>query len=480
MRGLWPRIRLKRPVERMEDVRATAVSFYRSHVTSTPDGGRRIAAVVMAAGLSTRMRSATPKHFHPLLGRPMVDWVIAVAREVGADPLVVVTSPDSVERFDGVTLAVQEEPRGTGDAVAAARSALDGFDGDVFVLSGDTPLLTRELLVALREEHTRAAADATLLSFEPDTPFPYGRVIRDASGGVVEVVEEADTTAEQRAIRELNSSTYVFRAPALWRALDRLDARNAQGELQLTDAIAHVIDDGGAAAAHRSEDQLAPVGVNTRADLATAAAVLRARVNHAHMLAGVTIVDPASTWIEAEVELEADATIHPFTVLKGRSRVAAGAEVGPHAVVVDSVVGEHALVGPFCYLRPGTVLEERAKAGAFVEIKNSHLGRDAKVPHSSYVGDADVGEGANVAAGNITANYSHHPDREKGRTVIGRNVRTGVDNAFVAPVEIGEDAWLAPGSVITEDVPPGSLAGFPPRQVTKEGWVYDKRDDDPD
>jgi bifunctional UDP-N-acetylglucosamine pyrophosphorylase / glucosamine-1-phosphate N-acetyltransferase len=222
------------------------------------------------------------------------------------------------------------------------------------------------------------------------------------------------------------------------------------------------------------------VGVNTRADLATAAAVLRARVNQAHMLAGVTIVDPHSTWIEADVEIEADATIHPFTVLRGRSRVAAGAEIGPHAVVDDAVVGEHTLVGPFCYLRPGTVLEEEAKAGAFVEIKNSRLRRGAKVPHSSYVGDADVGENANVAAGNITANYPHEPGREKGRTVIGRNVRTGVDNAFVAPVEIGEDAWLAPGTVITEDVPPGSLAGFPPRQVTKEGWVYDKRDVDPD
>ena len=440
----------------------------------------RLAAVVMAAGLSTRMRSATPKHFHPLLGRRMVDWVLEVARELGADPLVVVTSPQSLELFDGVTLAVQDEPLGTGDAVASARSAFGEFDGDVLVLSGDTPLLTADVLGSLLEEHRRAGTDATLLSFEPDAPFPYGRVIRDDSGAVLRVVEERDATDEQRTIRELNSSTYVFHAPALWRALERLDARNAQGELLLTDAIAHVVDDGGTAAGHRSEDQLAPVGVNTRADLATAADILRARVNHAHMLAGVTIVDPKSTWIDPEVELEADATIHPFTVLKGRSSVAAGAEVGPHCVVADSVVGKDALVGPFCYLRPGTVLEEGAKAGAFVEIKNSRLGRGAKVPHSSYVGDADIGEGTNVGAGNITANFSHYPDREKGRTVIGRNVRTGVDNAFIAPVEIGDDAWVAPGSVITEDVPPGSLAGFAPRQVTKEHWVYDKRDDDSD
>jgi len=445
---------------------------------TSPRKDSPVAAVIMAAGLGTRMLSATPKHFHPLLGRRMVDWVVEVARELGADPLVVVTAPQAVEEFDGVTVVVQDEPRGTGDAVASARAALDGFEGDVFVLSGDTPLLTTELLGALRDEHRRAGADATLLSFEPDAPFPYGRVIRDGAGAVVRVVEERDTTDEERAVRELNSSTYVFRTPALWRALDRLDARNAQGELQLTDAIGHVVDDGGSVAAHRSGDQLAPVGVNTRADLATAAGILRARVNQAHMLAGVTIVDPTTTWIEADVELEADASIHPFTVLRGRTRIAAGAEVGPHCVVVDAVVGKDAVVGPFCYLRPGTVLEEDARAGAFVEIKNSRLGRGAKVPHSSYVGDAEIGEGTNVGAGNITANFSHYPDREKGRTVIGRNVRTGVDNAFIAPVEIGDDAWVAPGSVITEDVPPGSLAGFAPRQVTKEGWVYDKRDDD--
>src|SRR2546423_7766939 len=349
----------------------------------------------MAGGLGTRMRSALPKHFHPLLGRRMVDWVVEVARELGADPLVVVSSAQAAGDLQDVTVAVQEEPRGTGNAVAAARSALGDFEGDLFVLSGDTPLLTSEVLSALLDEHRRAAADATLLSFEPDAPFPYGRVIRDESGAVVRIVEEGDATEEERGIRELNSSTYVFRAPVLWRALDRIDARNAQGELQLTDAIAHVVADGGTAAAHRSEDQLAPVGVNTRADLATAAAILRARVNRAHMLAGVTIVDPGSTWIEPDVRLEADATIHPFTVLSGQSRVEAGAQIGPHCVVADAVVGKDALVGPFCYPRPGTVLEEGAKAGAFVEIQNSRLCRGAKVPHTAYIRDADVGEDAN-------------------------------------------------------------------------------------
>ena len=217
--------------------------------------------------------------------------------------------------------------------------------------------------------------------------------------------------------------------------------------------------------------------MNTRADLAYAAAVLRDRVNEAHMLAGVTIVDPATTWIEPDVELEPDAVVQPFTMLGGRTRVAAGAEIGPHTVAVDAVIGRDVPVGPFCYLRPGTVLEAGAKAGTFVEIKNTRVGEGAKVPHLSYIGDAEIGEGANVAAGNITANYPHQPNRPKGRTTIGKNVRTGVHDAFVAPVSVGDESWIAPGAVITEDVPPESLAGFAPRQVTKEGYLRGKRDD---
>ena len=231
-------------------------------------------------------------------------------------------------------------------------------------------------------------------------------------------------------------------------------------------------------AAHRAQsDPRSLVGVNTRAELAQAAAELRDRINERHMLAGVTIVDPQTTWIDAEVELEADSTVHPFTVLRGATRVAAGAEIGPHAAVLDAEVGPGALAGPFCYLRPGTVLAAGAKAGAFVEIKNTRVGERSKVPHLSYIGDADIGEDSNIGAGAITANFPHEPDRPKQRTKIGKNVRTAVHNAFIAPVEIGDDSWTAAGSVITDDVPPGSLAGFPPRQVTKEGYVRAKRDD---
>jgi bifunctional UDP-N-acetylglucosamine pyrophosphorylase / glucosamine-1-phosphate N-acetyltransferase len=436
----------------------------------------QLAAVVMAGGLGTRMKSAVPKHLHPLLGQRVVDWVLDTARELGGDPLVVVASPGTRNEFPGTTVAVQEHARGTGDAVAAARTALDGFTGAVLVLDAAAPLLTAEHLQDLVDTHGREDAAVTILTFEPETPLPYGRIIRGDDGAVTAIVEERDADDAQRAVRELNSSIYVFDSAALWDAIGKLDPRNAQGELYLTDTIAHIVAAGGRAAAHHCADPVAPVGVNNRAELATAAAVLRDRINDAHMLAGVTIVDPRTTWIDAHVELEPDVVIHPFTVLRGCTRVGAGAEIGPHAVAVDAEIGERVSIGPFCYLRPGTVLASDAKAGTFVEIKNSRIGARTKVPHLSYIGDAEIGEDTNVAAGNITANFAHEPGRPKGRTTIGRNVRTGIHNSFVAPVEVGDDAWIAAGSVITEDVPPDSLAGFPPRQVTKKGYLRGNRD----
>jgi bifunctional UDP-N-acetylglucosamine pyrophosphorylase/glucosamine-1-phosphate N-acetyltransferase len=421
----------------------------------------------MAAGLGTRMRSDVPKHLHPILGRRMVDWVIASARELGAQPLVVVAAPATASAFDGLPVAVQAEALGTGDAVRCARAELTGAIDDVLVLSGDTPLLTPSALRDLVETHRREDAVATVLSFEPDDAREYGRVLRDADGTLRAIVEFGDATDDERAVREVNSSIYVFRADTLWPVLDRLTPHNAQGELYLTDSVALLVEDGGRVAVHKGGDPVETEGVNTRVELAAAAAALRDRVNEAHMLAGVTIVDPASTWIDADAVIEADAVVHPFTVIRGASRVAAGAQIGPHAVLVDATVGEGALVGPFCYLRPGTVLEAGAKAGTFVEIKNSHVGARTKVPHLAYLGDADVGADTNIAAGNVTANQAH--TRVKERTTIGSNVRTGVDNTFVAPVSIGDDAWIAAGSVITEDVPPGALAIARSKQVNKEG-----------
>ena len=428
----------------------------------------KLAAVVMAAGLGTRMRSSVPKHLHPLLGRRMVDWVLATAREAGVEQLVVVSSPGVADAFDGVRVAVQEEPLGTGDAVRSARSSLDGAQ-DVLVLSGDTPLVTADLLRELVEAHRESRAAATVLSFELDEPGNYGRLLRNGNGGLEAIVEAGDATAEQLAVREVNSSIYVFRAAELWPVLDRLEPRNAQGELYLTDSVALLVTDGGEVAVHKTSHPEEAIGVNTRAELAEAAARLRDRINETHMLAGVTIVDPQSTWIDGEVEIQPDAVLHPFTVIRGASKVASGAEIGPHAVLVDAQVGEGATVGPFCYLRPGTVLEAGARAGTFVEIKNATIGQGAKVPHLSYVGDAEIGDETNVGAGSITANFAHEPGRPKGRTTIGRNVRVGVNTVFVAPVEVGDEAWTAAGSVITEDVPADALAIARARQVTKEG-----------
>jgi bifunctional UDP-N-acetylglucosamine pyrophosphorylase/glucosamine-1-phosphate N-acetyltransferase len=429
---------------------------------------RGVAAVVMAAGLGTRMRSEVPKHLHPLLGRRMVDWVLEVTKELGADPVVVVTTPSTSDAFSGVEVAIQEQPLWTGDAVRSARAALEGRAEDVLVLSGDTPLVTPALIRDLLETHRRADAAATVLSFERADPGHYGRVLRNGDGAVAAIVEAGDATPEQLAVREVNSSIYVFRAGRLWPVLDRLSPHNAQGELYLTDSVALLSGEGDTVAVHKGGNEMEGEGVNTRAELAAAAAALRDRINEEHMLAGVTIVDPASTWIDAEVTIEPDAVIHPFTVIRGASRVAAGAEIGPHAVIVDSEVGPRVVVGPFCYLRPGTALGADAKAGTFVEMKNARIGERTKVPHLSYIGDADIGDDTNIAASNVTVNLDHETST-KGRTTIGHNVRTGVDNAFVAPVTIGDDAWIAAGSVITEDVPPNALAIARARQVNKEG-----------
>jgi bifunctional UDP-N-acetylglucosamine pyrophosphorylase/glucosamine-1-phosphate N-acetyltransferase len=436
---------------------------------------RPLAAIVMAAGLGTRMRSDRSKHLHPLLGRRVLDWALDPAVALEPERLVVVCSPETCGEIEGTLpggaeVALQEEPRGTGDAVAAAKGALEGFSGDVLVLDGAAPLLTKEVLASLLSEHRGAAAAVTVLSIEPPEPLPYGRVLRAEDGALRGIVEERDASAEERAIRELNTSIYVFAAEDLWPALGELDNDNVQGELYLTDVVGKLVADGKRGAVYRAPDPIVGLGINNRAELAQAASELRARLLEEHMRAGVTIVDPATTWVEQDVEIEPDAVIHPFTVLRGHTVIRGGAEVGPHAVVVDSEIGAEATVGPFAYLRPGTVLGAGAKVGTFVEVKGSSIGDRTKVPHLSYIGDAEIGEDTNIAAGAITANY--RPELEGGgkhRTKIGRNVHTGSDNVFVAPVEIGDDAWIGAGSTITEDVPAGALAIARARQVNKEG-----------
>ena len=317
-----------------------------------------LAAVVMAAGLGTRMRSERPKHLHPLLGRRLLDWSIAPVLPLQPDPLVVVCSPATRAELDGTlpagaALAVQKEPKGTGDAVASAHAALVGFDGDVFVLDGAAPLLTTELLAALLQEHRQAKAAVTVLSIEPDETPPYGRIVRDTDGALKAIVEDKDASPEERAIRELNTSIYVFRAADLWPALEALDPANAQGELYLTDAVRTLVEAGRGAAVYCAPVAEMGLGVNTRAELAEAASELRRRIVEEHMAAGVTIVDPSTNWIDPDVVIEADAVIQPFTILRGSTVVRAGAEVGPLAMVVDSEIGAGEAVPPFTHLRPG-------------------------------------------------------------------------------------------------------------------------------
>ena len=418
-----------------------------------------VAALVMAAGLGTRMRSATPKHLHPLLGRRMVDWVIAAARDTGAEPIVVVASPQTRDGFDGLEVAVQERPLGTGDAVRAAHAKLGSTSGDVLVLSGDTPLLTADALRELLDTHRRERAAATVLSFEPPEPRQYGRVVRDGNGRLARIVEASDAVPDELELREVNSSIYVFAAEKLWPALERLQPKNAQGELYLTDAIGFLVQDGEPVAVHVADDPRYVEGVNTRAELALAAAELRDRINeraHARGRDDRRSAVDLDRRRRRDRERRHDPSVHRHPRASCRSRP--GVEVGP-----------------FAYVRPGTEVGRDAKIGTFVEVKKSRVGARTKIPHLSYIGDAEIGEDTNIGAGNITANFKHEPGQPKAVTRIGSNVRTGVDNTFDAPVEIGDDAWLAPGAVITEDVPPGSLAGFAPRQTTKKGWVYDKR-----
>ncbi len=352
----------------------------------------------MAAGLGTRMKSATPKHLHTLLGRRMVDWVIAAAQDAGVERIVVVASPDSAGSYDGFAVAVQEQPLGTGDAVRSAQAELGAVGGEVLVLNGDVPALRPETVRALLATHREAGAAATVLSFEPPDARAYGRIVRDGAGRLARIVEAADASDEELALTEVNSGIYVFDGTKIWSVLDRLQPHNAQGELYVTDTLGLLVGAGEVVAVHTAEDAAEVEGINTRAELAVVAAKLRDRINEAHMLAGVTIVDPASTWIDADVEIEPDTTIHPFCVLRGPIRIASGVNVGP-----------------FAYVRPNTVLGEGSKVGTFVEIKASTVGAGSKIPHLSYIGDAEIGEDTNIGAGGITANFKHEPGRAEGQ-----------------------------------------------------------------
>jgi bifunctional UDP-N-acetylglucosamine pyrophosphorylase/glucosamine-1-phosphate N-acetyltransferase len=446
--------------------------------------------VIIAAGEGTRMRSALPKVLHPLCGRPLIAWPVAAAQEAGAGAVVVVDNPKRrlAEHLPaGVEVAIQAEPRGTGDAVAAATDHLDP-EATVVVINGDVPLLTAAAIQGLVEAHEAAGAGATMATMEPDDPGSYGRVIRGADGEVERVVEakpgSGDATEEELAIREVNAGVYAFAGQALIDALSSLGSDNAQGEVYLPDVLPAIKAAGHTVAGHPIGDPDLTHGVDDRVDLAYATARLQRRILEDHMRAGVTIVNPQATTIDAGVTIGRDTVIEPGCVIRGATTIGVDATVGPRTTLIGVTLGDavrvvhshldgarvddRATVGPFAYLRPGAHLHESAKAGTFVEIKNSEIGRGSKVPHLSYIGDADVGEGTNIAAGNVTANYD---GVRKHRTTIGSGVRTSVDTTLVAPVSVGDGAFTGAGSVITEDVPPGALGIARARQTIVEGYA---------
>jgi bifunctional UDP-N-acetylglucosamine pyrophosphorylase/glucosamine-1-phosphate N-acetyltransferase len=451
--------------------------------------------VVLAAGEGTRMRSAVPKVLHPLCGRPVIAWVVAAARDAGAARVVVVDNPErrlDGHLPDGVEVAIQDEPRGTGDAVASARDHIDR-DATVVITYGDVPLLTGEAIEQLVRSHEELSAQATMATMEPADPTGYGRVVRSADGAVERVVETkvpGDATEEELAIREVNTGVYAFAGGALLDALGRLGSDNAQGEVYLPDVLPVIRGEGGHIAAHPITDPDLTHGVDDRVDLAHARQVMQRRIHERHMRNGVTIVDPTSTLIEADVTIGRDTVVEPSSFLRGSTTIDADCRIGPLTTLIDSRLGDGvtvlhsyvqgaqiddgATVGPFAYLRPQAHLHPKAKAGTFVEIKNAEIGEGAKVPHLSYIGDADIGEGSNIGAGSITANYD---GRHKHRTTIGARVRTSVDTAFVAPVTVGDDAYTGAGSVITEDVPPGALGIARARQTNIEGYSERRRRD---
>lgn len=449
------------------------------------------AVVVLAAGEGTRMRSATPKVLHELGGRSMLGHVVAAARALAPQHLVVVVG-HAREQVSEVLAAldpearpvVQEQQNGTGHAVRVALEALPELSGTVVVVPGDAPLLTAATLGTLVDQHVGAGAATTLLTAVLDDATGYGRVVRDAAGAVTAVVEHKDADEATRAVREVATSVYAFDAAHLAAALSSLTTDNAQGEEYLTDVVGIHQAKGLGVEAHVAAHAPETMGVNDRVQLAEAARHLRDRINERHLRAGVAIVDPATTWIDATVELEPDATVLPGTQLHGATVVRAGATVGPDTTLRSTTVGEGACVvrshcdraeigagasvGPFSYLRPGAVLGEGAKVGAYVEVKASTIGAGSKVPHLSYVGDATIGERSNIGAGTITFNYD---GVSKHRTTIGDDARVGGNNSLVAPVEIGDGAYTAAGSTLTKDVPPGALGVGRAQQRNVEGWT---------
>jgi bifunctional UDP-N-acetylglucosamine pyrophosphorylase/glucosamine-1-phosphate N-acetyltransferase len=434
--------------------------------------------VILAAGQGTRMRSGRPKVLHDLCGVPMILWPVRAALAAGAERVIVVDGPGRALAEvlgDTVELAVQEQPDGTGGAAAAAMSAIEASGAPaagtpLVILSGDVPLVSAQTIEELVRVHRGEGLAATMASTVLDDPSGYGRVVRDGEGRVLRVVEtkvQGDASAEELEIREVNTGVFVFDAAALSAALPNVGADTAQGERYLPKVLDVLSGEGAPIGAHVVGDPTLVLGVNDRSDLARVREIAQRQINDRHMEAGVGIVDPRATMIDVDVQIGEDTVVEPFTTIRGSTVIGRNCTIR-HSYLVDCELEDGVSVGPFAYLRPGTVLRSGTKVGTFVEVKNSALGPAAKVPHLSYIGDADVGAGTNLGAATITANYDGHA---KHRTQVGEGVRTGVDTTLVAPVSVGDGAYTGAGSVITEDVPDGALGIARERQRNIEGYA---------
>ena len=450
-------------------------------------------AIVLAAGEGTRMKSSLAKVLHPIAGKTVIHHVLDAVSPVAQGVSVVVGAHrEEVEAHlsevaPSAKRTFQAERKGTGHAVQLALADTSA-EGSVLIVAGDTPLLRTSTLNEFIEAHHELESVASVLTAVLPDPFGYGRIVRDELGAIVSIVEERDADVDQKEIDEINTGVYIFDIQALREASQKLTADNSQGELYLTDVISLIKSSGKVAVAIQSNDYTETLGINDRSQLAECAAIMRDRINDQHMRNGVSIIDPLTTWIDATVKIEADATILPGCALHGATTVGAGAHIGPRTTLVnvsvaagasvvesratDSEIGSGAIVGPYSFIRPGTRLAANSKVGAYVEMKSASLGEGSKVPHLSYVGDATIGEGTNIGAATIFVNYD---GVEKHQTIVGNHVRVGSDTMLVAPVTIGDGAYTAAGSVITEDVPAGAIGVARGKQRNVLGWVLRRR-----
>lgn len=450
----------------------------------------KVAALVLAAGKGTRMKSRLPKVLHKVGGKAMVERVLNTVNAVGVDRSVVIVGfgGEEVRAYlgDRCEYVTQAEQKGTGHAVREAKPVLGDFDGTIVLMCGDTPLVTEDTIKALLNEHTTTGAAATVLTAHMENPTGYGRIIRDEEGKVLRIVEQKDGTPDELAVQEINTGMYAFDSQKLWPCLAQLSDDNAQGELYITDVVGILVNAGERVSAYMTMDEDESLGVNSRVQLAEAERILRNRKLRELMDAGVTIIDPATTYVEPEVVVGSDTILHPGTILEGNTVIGKECEIGPHTRFTNVTVGDNNVIhftyahdceikngtdiGPYVHLRPNTVIGDKVHIGNFVEVKNSIVGEGTKFPHLSYIGDSDVGGGVNIGCGTITVNYD---GKIKHRTRIDDGAFVGCNTNLVAPVHVGSYSYIGAGSTITKDVPDKALAVGRARQMIKENWVTD-------